>query len=347
MGDRAAPVQRELFVGGEGDYHTYRIPALVVSTAGTLLAFCEGRVNDRGDNGMIHLLLKRSLDRGDTWTQTQVVRQDGPNTIGNPCPVVDRETGTIWLAFCRNNDRVFVTSSDDDGATWTAPREITFDVKLRSWGWFGTGPCHGLQLSTGRLLIPGHYNTEYRGVNQLDPSQFRPGHRSMAFFSDDHGETWQRGGDLTGGTDECVAVELEDGAVYLNMRTSHAKRCRMVVRSVDGGEIWTGVQFDETLIGPICQASAVRLSAAEPHDRNRVLFSNPASTTDRVRMTVRVSCDECRTWTEGRVLHEGPSAYSDLAVADDSTVFCLYERGETNYWETLTLARFDRAWLDG
>ena len=92
--------QTDIFKAGEDGYHTYRIPALVVSTQGTLLAFCEARRNSAADDGDIDLALKRSFDNGATWEEMQIIWQDGENTIGNPCPVVDRDTGTIWLPFC-------------------------------------------------------------------------------------------------------------------------------------------------------------------------------------------------------------------------------------------------------
>ncbi|MFT5464753.1 MAG: sialidase-1, partial [Planctomycetota bacterium] len=129
--------QTDVFVSGEGGYNTYRIPAAVVTNNGTVLAFCEGRRNGRSDTGDIDILLRRSDDNGKTWSDTQVVWDDKGNTCGNPCPVVDRETGTIWLlltwnsgtraegktqaGFGTDSRRVFVTHSEDDGATWAEP----------------------------------------------------------------------------------------------------------------------------------------------------------------------------------------------------------------------------------
>ncbi|MFH1730966.1 MAG: sialidase family protein, partial [Planctomycetota bacterium] len=147
----------DLFTSGGGGYHTYRIPAIVLTRDNTLLAFCEGRKNGGGDAGDIDLMLRRSTDNGETWEEMQLVHEEGdgaPITIGNPCPVVDRDTGTVWLPFCRNNDRVFVTRSTDDGKTWAEPLEITRDVKKPEWEWYATGPGHGIQLAGGRMVIP-------------------------------------------------------------------------------------------------------------------------------------------------------------------------------------------------
>jgi sialidase-1 len=143
---------------------------------------------------------------------------------------------------------------------------------------------------------------------------------------------------------ECEAVETVDGTIYLNVRSKHGRNCRAYAWSRDGGKSWSNVEFDETLLSPQCQASIVRFTEQSRSGKNRVLFSNPASKA-RTRMTVRISYDECKTWTSGRVLNEGPSAYSDLCIAPDMTICCLYERGNRHAYEWLTLARFNLDWL--
>ncbi|GAH39188.1 unnamed protein product, partial [marine sediment metagenome] len=135
------PQHTDVFVSGTDGYHTYRIPALIVTSKDTLLAFCEGRKKSRSDSGDIDLLLKRSENAGKTWSKQYVVWNDIGNTCGNPCPVVDQQTGTIWLLMTwnrgddregaikkntgRDTRRVRVSRSDDDGATWSKPAEIT------------------------------------------------------------------------------------------------------------------------------------------------------------------------------------------------------------------------------
>jgi sialidase-1 len=327
--------QNDIFVSGQDGYHTFRIPALVTSKSGVLLAFCEGRKNSSSDAGDIDLVLKRSADNGETWGKMQLVWDDGPSTIGNPCAVVDRDTGTVWLAFTRNNDGVFVMKSTDEGATWADPLEITGNVKLPDWTWYATGPGHGIQLKSGRLLIPCDHRI--RGLP-------RPDSLAHVLYSDDHGATWKLGGSLSKKTNECEAVETIDGSVYLNVRSKHGKNRRIYAWSKDGGKSWSEVDFDDTLISPQCQASIVRYTDASRHDKNRVLFSNPAATS-RTRMTVRISHDECKTWNAGRVLHEGPSAYSNLCIAPDMTICCLYERGDKHAYERITFARFNLQWL--
>ena len=146
--------KQTLFVAAEGGYYCYRIPALVVAQNGTVLAFCEARRHNGQDEDEIDIVLRRSFDEGQSWDPFQIVVSDGSRTCGNPSPVVDRETGTVLLLFCKDNQQVFLTQSDDDGTHWSPPIEITAAVKERVWSYFGTGPGHGIQLTSGRLLIP-------------------------------------------------------------------------------------------------------------------------------------------------------------------------------------------------
>ncbi len=343
--------QRDLFIGGQEGYHTYRIPALVVSAVGTILAFCEGRKYGRGDAGKIDLLLKRSFDSGKTWQDTQLVVSEGDMTCGNPCPVVDRSNGTIWLPFCKNLGdgpesmivegkaprTVWITKSADDGETWAEPQEITQDVKDNSWTWYATGPGHGIQLENGRLVIPCDHIVGVN-FNRNDP------YHSHIIYSDDHGESWKVGGIVDEGTNESAVVQTADGAVYINCRNYRGGKRRAYAWSYDNGQTFSKLDWDETLVEPMCQGSLARLAQVGRHDQNHVLFSNPAST-EREKMTVRVSYDECRTWSVSRLLCEGPSAYSDLAVSPDISICCLYEAGKEHPYEKLTLSQFDIEWL--
>lgn len=337
--------QAAAFVSGRDGYHTYRIPALIVTKKGTLLAFCEGRKKGGGDAGDIDLLLKRSFDGGKTWAKTHVIWDDGDNTCGNPCPVVDARTGTIWLLLTHNLGRdtearivngtskggrtVWVMKSDDDGATWSKPVEITRDVKKSNWTWYATGPGVGIQLKSGRLVVPCD--------NQVADSKVRQSH---VIYSDDAGKTWKLGGVVGPQCNESQIVELRDGGLLLNMRSYRRGNRRLVALSKDGGETFSEPVADRQLIEPVCQASILRC----PGERGGILFSNPAST-KREKMTVRLSRDEGKTWTYARGLHDGPAAYSCLAVLPDGTITCLYERGDTKAYETITLARFPLAWL--
>lgn len=335
-----------LFACGQNGYHTYRIPALAVTTNGTLLAFAEARKNSAGDAGKIDLVMRRSTDNAKTWTEQQIVWADGNNTCGNPSPVVDRDTGIIWLLMTWNRGddhekeikdgtsvdtrRVFVTHSTDDGKSWCTPREITSDVKLTNWTWYATGPGHAIQIEQGtyrgRLVVPcDHAEAESK-------KSF-----SHIIYSDDHGTTWKLGGTTPeSGVNECEVVELPGGKLLLNMRShDREQKWRQVAVSEDGGFTWNEQHADKTLIEPRCQGAIERYGWAGTTNRSVILFSNPANTNKRVNLTVRASFDEGQTWPLARVLHAGPSAYSDLAVLANGQIACLYEAGATNAYESI------------
>ena len=345
------PEHAEVFSSGKDEYHTYRIPAMVVTPKGAVLAFAEGRKQGAGDAGDIDLLVKRSDDGGRTFSAAQVVWDDGGNTCGNPSPVVDRRTGTVWLLMTHNpgdvrekditpgtagaTRTVWVTRSDDDGRTWAKPTDITVAVKKPEWTWYATGPGAGIQTASGRLVIP----CDHKRAGDLGYAH--------VIYSDDAGKSWQLGGSAGPNTNESRVVELSDGRLMLNMRNygvkDAAKRGRAVATSPDGGRTWSEVTHDPVLIEPVCQASLVRGTDAAG-GRATFLFANPASA-KREKMTVRLSHDDGKTWPHAKELYAGPSAYSDVAVMGDGTILCLYERGEKSPYRSIVLARFGLDWL--
>jgi sialidase-1 len=350
--------QTRLFVAGQEGYHTYRIPALAVTTKGSLLAFCEGRKHSASDAGDIALLLKRSTDSGASWSAQQLVWDDIEHTCGNPCPVVESETGVIWLLMTWNHGddresriidgtsqdtrRVFVTYSEDDGMRWATPIEITSDVNRPGWTWYATGPGAGIQIERGRhrgrLVIP------------CDHIEAETKHRySHVIYSDDHGHTWKLGGRTPQHqVNECEVVELTGGRLMLNMRNyDRSQRRRKVSISRDGGMTWGVIYADTALIEPICQASIRRYSWPGRGSQDIILFSNPAHEEERVNMAVRLSYDGGKSWPSSQSLHAGPSAYSCLAVLPNGDVACLYEAGENQPYESIVFARFQMAWLAG
>ena len=359
--DEQGLTQSDVFISGTDGYHTYRIPALIVTKKGTLLAFCEGRRNGSSDSGEIDMLVKRSLDGGRSWSQQQVIWHDGPNTCGNACPVVDQSTGTVWLLLSHNLGQdveddidirrskgtrtAWVCKSADDGVSWSKPIDITPAVKAREWSWYASGPGIGIQLQhgphAGRLLIPINYTAQpYYGR----PDTYEYGDATV--YSDDHGATWRLGGVVPSfKVDESHVVELHDGSIMMNMRTHFGNGQRAVSLSNDGGVTWKPAAFDETLIEPDCQGSFIRFTEQPGCGKNRLLFSNPASKKDRVDMTVRLSYDEGKTWPVSKQIFAGSAAYSCLTVLPDQRVGCLYERGAKSPYEKITLARFSIEWL--
>ncbi|MCA9425528.1 MAG: exo-alpha-sialidase [Candidatus Omnitrophica bacterium] len=340
--------QVDVFISGTEGYDTFRIPSLFVTPSGAVLAICEGRKESRSDTGNIDLVLKRSEDGGETWGPLQVIADDGDNVMGNPCPVLDRETGTIWMPITRNlghdsekeikegtsegSRECWMMKSTDDGKTWSKPENITESTKAEDWTWYATGPGVGIQLESGRLLIPCDHAVAGTGM-----------FRSHVIYSDDQGETWKLGGIPGDYTNECQAIQKRDGSILLNMRSYHGKNLRYTSVSQDGGETWTEPVMDEELIEPVCQASLIRYEG--DGTKNRILFSNPADK-KRIKMTVKLSYDEGESWPVAQLVYPGPSAYSCLAELPSGEVGLLYERGMKNPYEKITLARFPMEWLE-
>lgn len=339
--------QTDVFVSGQDGYHTFRIPAIVSTKQGTLLAFCEGRRDGQGDSGQIDLVLKRSSDLGKTWSGIQLVCSAEGYTTGNPAPIVERVSGDIVLPFTRNGSEhqesrimtgedpprtAWVMRSADEGRTWSEPVEISASVRQPEWRWYATGPGHGIQLANGVLMAACDHSTS-------DPAKKMLSH---VIYSEDAGITWKLGGSAEEKTDESTVVELPDGRLYLNMRTYRKTDCRGIAFSSDQGKTWSPVQNDETLIEPVCQGSCIGYDTKD--GKHFVLFSNPASK-QREKMTIRLSQDNCKTWPAAKELYPGPAAYSDLVVLPDGTVGCLYERGEKSAYERIAFARFPLEWL--
>jgi sialidase-1 len=291
---------------------------------------------------------------GATWSALRVIGDNGPNTFGNPCPVIDRHTGTIWLLTTQNRgtDRekdiiagtsgasrtVWLMHSRDDGVTWSAPLDITASTKRPDWTWYATGPGIGIQTTRGRLVVPANHAEAVTAI-----------HHSHVIFSDDGGRSWQMGGSADAGTNESQVVELAGGRLMLNMRNHPPgpRNNRRVATSDDGGQTWSASSADPVLIEPPAQASLLRVATpttAQTPQRTRLLFSNPAST-QRERMTVRVSDDEGASWPVSRVIHEGPAAYSSLVMLRDRSIGLLFERGDRSPYEKITFARFTLDWL--
>jgi sialidase-1 len=323
---------------GEEGVDTYRIPAMVVAANGDLLAFAEARQGGGGDSGDIDLVMKRSTDGGRSWSRQRLVWNDGTNTCGNPCPVVDTSTGEILLLATHNLGQdheseiiaqasegtrtIWVLRSTDHGHSWSTPEDITASTKLPAWTWYATGPGAGVQMQrgvhAGRLVIP---------CDHIEAGSKR--YYSHVIFSDDRGATWQLGGSTPQDqVNECEVVELEDGRLLLNMRNyDRAERTRQQAWSSDGGLSWQDQRHVPELIEPICQASLRRYTWAGPSQAGVLLFSNPASREGRARMSLRASFDDGATWPWQALLDAGPAAYSCLQVLADGSVICLYEAG--------------------
>lgn len=338
-----------LYKAGDNGYSCFRIPAVVSTAKGTILAFAEARKNNCGDADDIDLVVRRSEDGGKTWSPLLVIWDDGNNTCGNPCPVVDEQKGKIILLSTwnlgsdhenkiieqtsRDSRRVFLLSSSDDGLSWTKAREITADVKQSNWTWYATGPCNGIQIKSGkfkgRLIMP---------CDHIEAGTKK--YFSHTIYSDDGGENWKSGESTpTDEVNECTIAELKKGRLMLNMRNYNSIRYRKTSLSKDGGITWSALQQDTSLPEPVCQASLIRLWQNKKN--TSLAFSNPATQKKRENMTVKWSYDLGKTWTVSRVVHTGPSAYSNLVELSLNKIGLLFEGGIKSPYEGIAWIELD------
>ncbi|MER7249538.1 sialidase family protein [Kribbella sp. NPDC000426] len=351
---QAAITQTVLFDKGDAGYGCYRIPAIVKTKAGTLLAFAEARRTWCADSQEIDLVLRRSEDDGRTWSATQTVLSGTDSdpaavaTRGNPAPIVDYETGRIVLLSTMDPGTTsrprtpYVQFSDDDGKTWSKAENIGDQIDDPTWGWYATGPVHGIQFTrgahAGRLVAGTNYDN---GAGQ---------NAGQLVYSDDHGETWHKGAtDLRSDAtpQEISVVEKVDGGVYAGARnnagTSGASR--MAAVSNDGGQTFAApFATIAGLTTPVVQGSLQRLKAVDQGDKyNRILFAAPADPDRRRYMTIRSSFDEGKTWqtvAEGTRITSDWSGYSDLAILDTGEIGLLYEGGTVDARDQIRFARF-------
>ncbi|MGW4135664.1 exo-alpha-sialidase [Streptomyces mirabilis] len=345
-------------------YACFRIPAVVRSTHGTLLAFAEGRVHDCGDAGDIDIVVKRSTDGGRTWGPLQVVNEGAGDTHGNPAPIVDRETGRIVLAETYNTGRTdgrgcdvpcdrtpHLQYSDDDGLSWSAPRDLSAEILPPNWNsWYATGPVHGIQLTRGRhagRLVFG-VNTETWNGSQVTANN------AALITSDDGGDHWRIGasdswpiaedGTFRQKPSELTLTERADGSVLVSGReqdgTDLGHRTQTVSR--DGGDSFTAPFRDlPGLYAPQVQGSVLRLG-------DRVLLACPGDPDRRRTMMIRSSYDGGRTWDSvdrGTVVTTDWSGYSDLVGIGGGAVGLLYEGGAVDARDEVRFARFTEDWL--
>ena len=332
-------------LGMDGVY-AYRIPSLVTTQNGTLLAFCEARKYSSADLSPTMLVVRRSTNMGKTWSDMQILHDVGNGAATDMVSVVDRQTGraivvyqTIpedWsdnmvTGFGSDSSRQWCVYSDDDGETWSAPINITTQIKDPLWYGLLFGPGIGIQTQKGthpgRLVLPA-----------------RCRYGQLAVYSDDHGDTWYSApGLIDQGSIECQIVELENSDYLMNLRSSYGGN-RWISTSSDGGNSWSPGVSDDELTDLKCQASIIRYSWADEGE-SIILYTNPAKLTERKRLTIRASYDDCQTWPVSKCVGPEYSGYSCLTVLRDKTIGCLYESGPDFYYQTISFVRFNYEWL--
>jgi sialidase-1 len=350
------PALTDIFTGGKDGFPVFRIPALITTARGSLLAFAEGRANlhDHAENKIV---LKRSDDDGKTWGPIHIIAEDGANALNNPTAVVLRKKNRVILMYQRyakgfderNAEpgldgphvcRTFTIHSDNNGLKWSQPVEITAQVKrpteITSTA---TGPGRGIELTrgkhAGRILMP---------FNQGPYGHWKV----YAAFSDDGGESWHYGEtaseESAGFANEVQFVEWGNGDVMLNARNERGEKYRKTAVSNDAGETWSATHLDPTLIDPGCQASLLRYAELKANRGDIFLFSNPASQTERKNGTIRLSFDQGKSWPIAKVLYSGSFSYSCLTPLPSGFVGCLFER---DGMKKISFARFSVDWVEG
>ena len=353
------------YASGQDGYDTFRIPAAVTTGRGTVLAFSEGRHNSAGDTGHIDVVLRRSGDGGCTWGPLQVVAAGNGDTRGNPAPVVDPRTGEVVLVTSYNSGavtetqimrgeatpeqsrRVFVQRSRDDGRHFTAPRDITGEVKPPGWRWYATGPGHAVALTrgphAGRLVVPANHSAA-PPAGSPDTGQEARYYGAHAVYSDDGGRTWRLGfvDDSYDGVDnanESSAAQLPDGRLYFSSRDQNGTSAgnRLDTYSSDGGESLDRPYAVQPTLDdvPVVEGSVLQLRGMDAP----LLFSGPSVPTARRAMAIWRSTDGGSTFTKALTLSQQPAAYSDLVQVGRRTAGILYETGTTGTYDTIEFRR--------
>ena len=343
------PTHVDVFVSGTEGYFAYRIPAIETAPDGSVLAVAEARKYNLGDPGFgqqdIDLVFRRSTDKGQTWSPMKVIEDPGEFwSAANPTTVVDRQTGRIWLFYLRckperntftarpgtDDSRVLARTSDDNGATWSEPVDVTpasRDMDDAKWHVTVIGPGGGIQDRSGRLIVPAW--------------KYEP-FRAFTLYSDDHGGTWKRGQLVPGdhGLNEAQLVELADGRVVFDMRQSEGTHRWMSVSS-DRGDTWSE-PYAGNNVSPVACAVERFSGKFVPDQRERIFWTGPKGP-GRNTLVLRVSYDQGKTFQNERLVSDEPAAYSDLTILADKTIGCLWER---NDYKFITFTRFDLSFVE-
>ena len=311
----------------------YRIPAIISTTKGTLIAAIDERVescNDLRDNKDINIVIRRSEDNGQTWSAIRTI-VDYPygESASDPSMILDQDTGEVFLFYnymdlkTAPNQYLFkVIKSTDHGKSWSTPLDITSQIapenSQNDFQFITSGK--GIQTSSGTLL--------HTLVN-LDKGLF-------VFGSDDHGKSWYLINTPISPGDESKIVELADGSWMINSRVNKSG-LRYVHKSSNKGQSWE-TQADSTLIDPACNASIIRYNF-ENNGENLLLFSNPSSRDKRENLSVKISYDEGKSWKHSKVITPEMSAYSTLCVLNNGEIGLFYEADDyqKNVFTSFTL----------
>lgn len=359
----AANVQAQdvpVFTSGTDGFKSFRIPAVIKLTDGSLLAFAEGRVDGMNDFGNIKIVTKKSIDGGKTWGPLKIAVINNSLQAGNPSPVIDLTDpaypkGRIFLFYNTGNAseskvrkgqglrEVWYKTSADGGDSWSAPVNITLQVHrpkqpqinaaynfAQDWRSYANGPGHAVQFASGkykgRIYVAANHSAG-------EPQSHYADGRAHGFYTDDHGKTFKLSDNInTPGGNEAMAVTLSGNKLMINARNQLGNiRERIVAISNNGGENWDTTYFDPQLPDPVCQGSILNIGKVK--GKAVLAFCNAADTVKRDNLTLRISFDEGKTWPISKVIAKNPageidgySAYSDIVKLSDTHIGVLYEK---------------------
>lgn len=340
----------------QDDIHTYRIPGMVTTNEGSLIAVYDNRHDNSADlQGDIDVGMSRSTDGGQSWEPMRVImdmkewggKPEDQNGIGDPSILVDRQSGTIWVAGLwihghpgarawtasqagttpEETGQFMLVKSEDDGLTWSAPINITEQIKDPDWQLLLEGPGKGITMKDGTLVFP----AQFKDNNEIP--------HATIIYSTDRGESWQIGTGAKSKTTEAQVVELADGSLMLNMRDDRGNGpggrnglgARSVAITKDLGKTWTEHPTSrEALPEPVCMASLVQHKTAS---EEVLLFSNPLHRYTRKNMTIQLSRDEGQTWPRDHhlLIDEGQGrGYSCITSIDENTIGIIYEGSQAD-----------------
>lgn len=343
-------IERRMGIGvrhaGDDGSAAFRIPGLVTTNKGTLLGVYDVRYNSSVDlQEHIDIGLSRSSDGGKTWEKMRLPLAFGEydglpaaqNGVGDPSILVDTKTNTVWIVAAwthgMGNQRAWWSShpgmdlnhtaqlvmakSTDDGKTWSAPINVTEQVKLPEWYFLLQGPGRGITTSDGTLVFPIQFIDKTRIPN------------AGIMYSKDRGETWKIHNYARTNTTEAQVAEVEPGVLMLNMRDNRGGS-RAVYTTTDFGQTWKEHESSRTaLIEPVCMASLISVKAKDNVlGKDLLIFSNPNSTSARKDMTIKISMDGGKTWSADHQLlldEDYNWGYSCLTMIDKETIGILYE----------------------
>ena len=338
--------RRLLYAPGDYSSMAWRIPAILQLSDGTLLTVNDKR-NDTEEDlpGRIDIVYSYSMDNGKTWSEPGcLVRNDGfMGGHGDPC-LAQLPDGTVMCLMyggetfsrsCKGNpQRSFFAVSKDSGRTWSELTELTGTI----WGCENSLPqtagyCSNFCASGNCLVLE---KGEHKGRMLVAGALCREGCSDLsnhALYTDDGGQTWHASELACDKGDEAKMVELNDGSILMSIRTIGD---RLWTVSKDGWQTWSPVQGWSDMHVTNCNGDMIRYN-------DSLLMHSITYSMVRENISILLSSDEGRTWSERKTILEGPGQYSSITVLKDGTVGAYIEK---NTWGTeLWYLNFSMDWL--